>query len=193
MEKVRTMNDLDKILSGEEVNTIEVEATDQEVNRIADLCKKQIELEKEVDRLNELLAETQKKLSSIREHDLPDAMAEAGVSELKLKDGAKVTVQPFVGAHITEAKKRDAHQWLDENGHGGLIKRELTFKFNREDTAWEKMMEQYSAMGWTNYKLKEAVHPQTLKAFVREQVEKGSDIPVSLFNIFSGFKAKITK
>ena len=193
MEKVRTMNDLDKILSGEEVNTIEVEATDQEVNRIADLCKKQIELEKEVDRLNELLAETQKKLSYIREHDLPDAMAEAGVSELKLKDGAKVTVQPFVGAHITEAKKRDAHQWLDENGHGGLIKRELTFKFNREDTAWEKMMEQYSAMGWTNYKLKEAVHPQTLKAFVREQVEKGSDIPVSLFNIFSGFKAKITK
>ena len=69
----------------------------------------------------------------------------------------------------------------------------MTFKFNREDTAWEKMMEQYSAMGWTNYKLKEAVHPQTLKAFVREQVEKGSDIPVSLFNIFSGFKAKITK
>ena len=193
MEKVRPMNDLDKILSGEEVNTIEVEATDQEVNRIADLCKKQIELEKEVDRLNELLAETQKKLSSIREHDLPETMAEAGVSELKLKDGAKVTVQPFVGAHITEAKKRDAHQWLDENGHGGLIKRELTFKFNREDTAWEKMMEQYSAMGWTNYKLKEAVHPQTLKAFVREQVEKGSDIPVSLFNIFSGFKAKITK
>ena len=86
------MNDLDKILSGEEVNTIEVEATDQEVNRIADLCKKQIELEKEVDRLNELLAETQKKLSSIREHDLPDAMAEAGVSELKLKDGAKAWI-----------------------------------------------------------------------------------------------------
>ena len=42
MEKVRTMNDLDKILSGEEVNTIEVEATDQEVNRIADLCKNKL-------------------------------------------------------------------------------------------------------------------------------------------------------
>ncbi len=193
MEKVRTMTDLDNILGGEDLNTFEVEATDQEINRIAVLCKKQLDLEKEVDRLNELLAETQKQLSTIREHDLPDAMAEANVSELKLKDGAKVTVQPFVGAHITQAKAKDAHQWLDDNGHGGLIKRELTFKFNREDTAHEKMIEQYSAMGWTNYKLKEAVHPQTLKAFVREQVEKGSDIPVNLFNIFSGFKAKITK
>ena len=176
------MTDLDNILGGENLNTFEVEATDQEISRIAVLCKKQLDLEKEVDRLNELLAETQKQLSTIREHDLPDAMAEANVSELKLKDGAKVTVQPFVGAHITQAKAKDAHQWLDENGHGGLIKRELTFKFNREDTAHEKMIEQYSAMGWTNYKLKEAV-----------QVEKGSDIPVNLFNIFSGFKAKITK
>ena len=187
------MNDLDNILGGEEVNTFEVEATDDEVSRIAELSKKQLMLEKEVDRLNELLAETQKQLSTIREHDLPDAMAEAGVAELKLEDGTKISVQPFVGAYITAAKAKDAHQWLDDNGHGGLIKRELTFKFNREDTAHEGMIEQYSAMGWTNFKLKEAVHPQTLKAFVREQVELGSDIPTSLFNIFSGFKTKITK
>jgi uncharacterized protein YicC (UPF0701 family) len=62
MEKVRTMTDLDNILGGENLNTFEVEATDQEISRIAVLCKKQLDLEKEVDRLNELLAETQNNL-----------------------------------------------------------------------------------------------------------------------------------
>ena len=185
------MKDLDNILEDEEFNTIEVEATDDELSRISELCKKQVFLEKEVQHLNEKLAETAKQLSLVQEHELPDAMAEAGLSEIKLQDGTKVTCQSLVGAHITKAKANDAHKWLENNGHGGLIKRELTFKFNREDTAHEGMIEQYTRMGWTNFNLKEAVHPSTLKAFVREQVEQGSDIPPNLFNIYTGFKTKI--
>ena len=68
----------------------------------------------------------------------------------------------------------------------------MTFKFNREDTAHEGMIEQYSAMGWTNFKLKEAVHPQTLKAFVREQVETGKELPFDLFGVYIANKTKIT-
>jgi len=33
----------------------------------------------------------------------------------------------------------------------------------------------------------------TLKAFVKDQVEKGGAIPMDLFGIFIGEKAKITK
>ena len=40
---------------------------------------------------------------------------------------------------------------------------------------------------------KEWVEPMTLKAFVREQVEKGSDLPQDLFNVFIGEKASITR
>ena len=40
---------------------------------------------------------------------------------------------------------------------------------------------------------KEQVHPQTLKAFVREQVESGKPFPLELFGAFLGQKATIKK
>ena len=40
---------------------------------------------------------------------------------------------------------------------------------------------------------KEWVEPMTLKAFVREQVEKGADLPLETFNVYIGQKSKITK
>jgi hypothetical protein len=33
----------------------------------------------------------------------------------------------------------------------------------------------------------------TLKAFVREQVEKGSDLPLETFNVYIGQKTRIIK
>ena len=40
---------------------------------------------------------------------------------------------------------------------------------------------------------KKWVEPMTLKAFVKDQIEKGSAIPMDLFGIYIGDKAKITK
>ena len=37
------------------------------------------------------------------------------------------------------------------------------------------------------------VEPMTLKAFVREQVENGVDLPFETFNVYIGQKSKITK
>jgi hypothetical protein len=187
------MINLDAILGSEELNTLKVEATDGDISRIAGLANKQVELERKVEDLNKQLADAQKELSLIQEHDLPDAMAEAGITELKLNNGSRVAIQSIVGAHISKANAEQAHKWLDDNGHGGLIKRELLFKFNREDTAYEGMMEEYRRMGWSNFSLKEYVHPSTLKAFVKEQVGEGSDIPTTAFGIYTGFKSKITK
>ena len=39
---------LDDILGGEAINTLDVEATDDEIRRIAELANKQLELEQEV-------------------------------------------------------------------------------------------------------------------------------------------------
>jgi hypothetical protein len=40
---------------------------------------------------------------------------------------------------------------------------------------------------------KEAVHPMTLKSFVKEMTENGSEFPSDLFGAFIGKKAKIVK
>ena len=38
----------------------------------------------------------------------------------------------------------------------------------------------------------EKVEPMTLKAFVREQIEKGKDVPADLFGVYVATRTKIT-
>lgn len=183
---------LDDILGGEAINTLAVEATDGEVRRIAELANKQLDLQKSVSDLEEALKAKKEELRVVQEHDLPDALAEAGVSEIRLADGSRVKAESFVTAHISKAKAEEAHAWLVHNGHSDLIKREVTAKFGRNDTNWQVAIEALEAKG-IEVACKEAVHHMTLKAFAKEQMEQGTDIPVDLFGLYSGFKATIAK
>jgi hypothetical protein len=192
MEKKMSKDFLDDILGGEEINTLNVEASDGEIHRIAELANKQLELERYVVSLETQLKEAQEKLRAVQEHDLPDALAEAGVSEIRLADGSRVKAEPFVKAHISKARQEEAHQWLIDNGYGDIIKREVSCAFGKGDTNYEKVVKAIAAIG-LNPELKEGVHHMTLKAFAKEQMEAGTDIPVDLFGLYSGFKAKIAK
>lgn len=183
---------LDDILGGEAINTLAVEATDGEIHRIAELANKQLELERGVTALELELKAKKEELRSVQEHDLPDALAEAGVSEIRLADGSRVKAEPFVTAHITKAKADEAHSWLVDHGFGDIIKREVTAKFGKDDDKWKLAVEALQAKG-IKIDTKEAVHHSTLRAFAKEQIEKGTDIPVDLFGLYSGFKSKIAK
>jgi hypothetical protein len=192
MESNMNKDFLDDILGGEEINTLNVEASDGEIHRIAELANKQLELERSVVSLELQLKEAKETLRAVQEHDLPDALAEAGVSEIRLADGSRVKVEPFVTAHISKAKQEEAHQWLIDNGHGDIIKREVSCAFGKGDNNYQKVVQAINAIG-LNPSLKEGVHHMTLKGFAKEQMEAGSDIPVDLFGLYSGFKAKIAK
>lgn len=183
---------LDDILGGEAINTLAVEATDGEVRRIAELANKQLDLERSVADLEEALKAEKEKLRVVQEHDLPDALAEAGISEMRLADGSRVKAEPFVTAHISKAKADEAHKWLADNGFGELIKREIVAKFGRGDTNYDKATR--ALLGHSiPHDTKESVHHSTLRAFAKEQIEKGTDIPTDLFGLYSGFKTKISK
>jgi hypothetical protein len=39
--------------------------------------------------------------------------------------------------------------------------------------------------------VKESVHPQTLNAFVKEQLTSGKDLPADLFGVYVGSRAKL--
>ena len=191
-EKTLVKDNLDDILGGEAINTIAVEATDGEVRRIAELANKQRDLERGVADLESQLKAKKEQLRVVQEHDLPDALAEAGVSEIRLADGSRVKAEPFVTAHITKAKSEEAHAWLVDNGFGDIIKREVTAKFGKSDDNWKIAVEALQARG-IKIETKEAVHHSTLKAFAKEQMEAGTDLPVDLLGLYSGFKSKIAK
>ena len=136
------------------------------------------------------LAAAQADYLRVEREDLPELMREVGLTKLTLTDGTEVTLTEEVTAAITEERREAAHAWLREHNFGGLIKTLLTVPFGRgeEDEARrlaERIAEEHECS------LDEKVHPMTLKAFVREQVEDGKPLPFDLFGVHPFSRAKI--
>lgn len=169
----------------------------QNLGEITELCQLLRNREQAVIAAEEALKREKEKLRKISEDILPDALRELGLSEITLDDGTKVTVEDFYQAHISEANRNAALQWLRSHGHEGLIKNDVTVSFGKgmSNNARE-FLSFISRWNGEYSKLdrKEGVHPQSLKAFVKQQLtdeETMSEFPQKLFGVFEGRRAKL--
>jgi hypothetical protein len=166
---------------------------DKDLSKVASLVELQLALEQQVEEIEGRLKDKKEQLRKVQEYDLPEAMAEVGLASVTTKDGAKVVVKPFYSGKIDAENCDAAHGWLREHGHGDLIKHEITVPIGKgQDQVAQDLVATLTREG-LSYKDKEGVHPQTLSAFIREQVEKGHAIPLETFKAFIGHKAKITR
>jgi hypothetical protein len=115
---------------------------------------------------------------------IPDLFDELGMKSFTLMNGMKAEVKRDYAAAIKEEHKKDAFAWLRKNGHDSIIKHDIAVKIGKgDDELYKSVIEDLDILE-ADYDDKEKVHPQTLCAFVREQMEKGSDIPQETFGIF---------
>ena len=124
---------------------------------------------------------------------IPTMMSEMGLAELKLHDGSHLKVSTSYKAHISEANKEMAYNWLRENGLGDIIKNEISVSFGRnEDNKAADYAELAKSNGFQpTQKMK--VEPMTLKALVRERIEAGKEMPTEIFGVFSENKTTIKR
>ncbi|OUV26611.1 MAG: hypothetical protein CBC57_01910 [Euryarchaeota archaeon TMED97] len=167
--------------------------TDGELTIVSDLANKQLKLATEVSELEADLKAKKEELRLTSEQELPDAMQQAGLTQITLSSGEKIAINEFYNAHISKANQEKAYEWLVTNGHEGLIKNEVLLKFGREET--EVVDQTVSALQSRGLspEVRQSVHPSTLKAFVKEQITTGNDIPTEPFGIYIGTKATIKK
>ena len=167
--------------------------TDGELTIVSDLANKQLKLASEVSELEADLKAKKEELRLTSEQELPDAMQQAGLTQITRSSGEKIASNEFYNAHISKANQEKAYEWLVTNGHEGLIKNEVLLKFGREET--EVVDQTVSALQSRGLspEVRQSVHPSTLKAFVKEQITNGNDIPTEPFGIYIGTKATIKK
>ena len=136
---------------------------------------------------------TKKDIERLSGEVIPTMMTEMGLSELKLQDGSHLKVSTSYKAHITEANKQAAFNWLRDNGLGDIIKNEISVSFGRgEDNKAAHYAELAKGQGLDpTQKLK--VEPMTLKALVRERIEAGKEMPTEVFGVFSENKTTIKR
>lgn len=163
------------------------------LQEMADLARALLDAVASVDEIESNLKAAREAARVLREETIPAAMQEMGIEELKLDTGQTLSVKQDVYAAIPAESKGEAFAWLNEHGFGGLIKTEVTCNFGKgERDAAAKLLERLLAERIAAT-FDENVHPQTLKAFLREQVAKGSSIPLELFGARPVWTASIKK
>jgi hypothetical protein len=166
---------------------------DASLKALSDKANEIQELDENIKNLEEKLGQVKAKYRELSEVDIPSMLSELGLSEITLKDGNKISTSTYYSARISEDKRDEAFQWLGDNGFGDIIKNTVSVSFGREeDNSAKKLAEELEGNGFSTAQ-KKWVEPMTLKAFVREQVEKGSDLPLETFNVYIGQKTRIIK
>ena len=165
----------------------------ENIKSLANQVKSLKELEDELKADEESLKNKKKEIERISGEVIPTMLSEMGLSSLKLADGSAVDVKPYYTANISIANREAAYGWLRSNGLGDIIKNDITVSFGRnEDNKAAQYANLAKGQGYQpTQKLK--VEPMTLKALVRERIEKGVEMPMDIFNVFVGNRTKLTR
>jgi hypothetical protein len=141
----------------------------------------QLGMQEEVDRIDKLLKEMREQLRKQCQEIVPNLMTEVGIESFTLPNGFKVTTKDEVYAKIPEATAYVPFEWLRERNLDGIIKTNVSVDFGKgEDEEAQKIVDLLQEAGVAAM-VKSSIHPMTLKSFLREQIERGTDVPLDAF------------
>lgn len=161
-------------------------AGDNILAQLSGLAMDQKRAEAAVAQAEEALATAKAELKRISEQEIPDLMDKAEMTDYTTKDGIKIKIKEKVHGSIPKDKEAQAFDWLKENKHDDLIKREFKIQFGKNDEAWANkfLADLNKRKRPLAFELKRTVHPSTLSSFVAGQLEQGVDFPMDTFGVF---------
>ncbi len=168
------------------------------LGEVGSLARALVDAEDEVEAAEARLKVLKERERKIREEDLPAALEEVGLQKVRLATGEEVSVKLEVYCAVPVAMKPRMFQWLEDHGHGGLIKTELGLRFGRDDDEKERLemvARTLQDMG-ANFEVKQDVHAQTMKAWLKSQLEdaeKAALFPLELFGARPVNTAKVKR
>ena len=168
-----------------------MEISNNLLTQVSELARMQQVLEEDIALKELMLKQAQENLRRVQEDLLPSVMQEIGLKSFVLNDGSTITIKDEMACSISKEGKPAAFHWLRENGHGDIIKHTISIDFNKEEddkaSNFIAFCEKHHLRPADDLK----VHPQTLKAFIKEQLANGNEIPLDLFGAHPYSKAVI--
>ena len=136
-----------------------------------------------LEKFEEKIAEHEETLKDLKANrnqiafvDIPELMEEIG-PEITLKDGLHVKISKKWTGSISEKNAPYCFDWLRKNGHDGVIKNQIKIDAEKgKDSDMIKLQSEFSSLG-IEFEHKQTVHPNTLKALINEQKDKGEMFP----------------
>jgi len=79
------------------------------------------EVKAEKDAADELLTDLNKKYDYLRFVHVPKCMEDQGIENIRLAGVGLIYLSPVLRARINKDRKKEAYEWLYDNGHADLI------------------------------------------------------------------------
>jgi hypothetical protein len=189
-------DDLTKLMEQdfEETLASSVEKVDQQgLTSVAALARQIRDKEENISKLEDTLKAEKKALLKLTDEEMPAMLAEIGISSFSLDDGSTVEVKQTYGASILMDNRPAAYEWLRDNGYDDIIKNTVLCQFGRGEDDQASAFAAFAQQQGYVPEQKTEIHPQTLRAFVKERVEEGDAFPMELFGAWVGQRAVIKR
>ncbi len=162
----------------------------------------------EIKNTEQTLKAQKAELRELVENSIPSMFVENGISNVTLSSGIYVGLKqifavniPAAGA-IAKAKEERKQElidrlnkcvnWLRENQGAAIIQNSVTVSFSAgEDETAEKLLSELQERK-LQASAAQSIHPGTLKSFLREKWNNDTEIPVELFETYTGQVAEFS-
>jgi hypothetical protein len=163
------------------------------MGRLVKLVDKHEAADKLVEKLEEELSLAKARSRHIVEKEYAEIVGETYEGDIKLPDGRKVQVGTKIRCHLKVEMKSKAIGWLNDHGHSNIVKRQIVIDFAKDEEAWANKFEgdMKKRKRKIPYKRTMTVAHPTLEAFVRDQLNKGEDLPLDVFGVYPQKVVKI--
>lgn len=163
---------------------------DEALQRLNGLVRDMSQAELDVLEKQQELKKAQERLAELKFKEIPDAMEALGLEECTTTDGLKISIKEEIHAGIpaspktpeTRERRVKALKYLRENAES-LIKHKFDIQLGKGSEEKSDLIKEFLQERGIKFKETPFVHPQTLKAWVREKLESGEDIPIELLNV----------
>ena len=163
---------------------------DDRLKAVGSFCEQLETVRKKIITQEEEIKKLKEQEFKLENESIPTLLDEIGMKAVTLSSGSKVEIKENYKAH--EENKVEAHGWLRKNGFDDIIKNNIICSFGRgQEEVATNLLNKLTEAG-ENPIQKSDIHWQTLRAFVKEQIEKGSDIPQDKFGVYVTNTVKIT-
>jgi len=150
------------------------------------------EAQLEVAQAESALKAAQAKRNKLAEVTIPEAMDDAGLTNLETAGGITLEVTSKIRGAMKGDAKDAAMDWLEKNGQGAIVKSQVIVEFEKGDNE-AKALEQELAKEHAGVGRKRSVHAQTLEKWIRERKGQGQPVPEELFNVYEQRNTKVKK
>lgn len=157
--------------------------TQDALSKVTLVAQQLIEAKDDVADYEKKLSTAKESVKRLEERDLPEAMAEAKVTEFKLTNGKQVTVKDIVAGAPSKENFPTALAWLRGHDHDGIVKRAISIqvllpkgqdKLGAKLVAYLKRLKTLKNLG-VEPKDEPTVHYQTFGSWARELFTKHNE------------------